>query len=139
MYVRYGLLADGIVPGADGKKNIIGTFNTIFAANFPARFAQNIYVLIRLEGHDSEAGEHELTVDIVNETGERIVTPPYTQKFSFDRNRTTTGTPLTREVVVEIEGLAFISAGNYDFAIRVDGRYLDSVPIYVRQSEQSGG
>ncbi len=134
MYVRYALLADGIVPGAGGKKNIIGTFNTIYSPKFPAQYAE-AHLLVRLEAHESEAGSHRMTIDFVDETGTRLSKASKEINFKLSRKSTVQGTPLTVEVVVEIVGLTFPDAGNYDLTIRVDGTYLDSVPLYVRQVE----
>ncbi len=135
MYVRYALLADGIVPGAGGKKNIIGTFNTIYSPKFPAQYASKVHLLVRLEAHESEAGSHWMTIDFVNETGTQLSKASKEINFKLSRESTVQGTPLTVEVVVEIVGLTFPDAGNYDLTIRVDGTYLDSVPLYVRQVE----
>ena len=137
MYVRYALLADGIVPGAGGKKNIIGTFNSIYCPGFPVKFDGRIYLLVRVQGHDSEAGQHTMVVDLVDEIGGRVVKNSARVDFVLDRKRTLKGTPLSSEVVLEINGLFFPEAGNYDLTIKVDDTYLDSVPLYARLVEDA--
>lgn len=137
MHVQYALLADGIVPGHGGKKNIIGTFNTIYSPGFPATFASRIYLLVRILAHESEAGSHTMKVDFVDETGARLAQNTLEVNFVLAREKTIPGTPLSAEVVLEINGLAFPDAGNYDLTIKVDDTYLDSVPIYARLVEDA--
>ena len=135
MHIQYGLVADGIIPGHGGKKNIIGTFNTVYSSGFPAKFANRIYLLVRVVAHDSEAGPHTMTVDLVDETGARLTKKSATVNFVLDRDKTVEGTPLSAEVILEINGLFFPDAGNYDLTIKVDDTYLDSVPLYARLVE----
>lgn len=132
MHIQYALVADGIIPGHGGKKNIIGTFNAIFCPGFPAKFATRMYLLVRVHAHDSEAGQHSMVVDLVDETGARLAKNSAKVDFALDRKTTIQGTPLSAEVVLEINGLFFPEAGNYDLTIRVDDTYLDSVPLYAR-------
>lgn len=137
MHVQYALIADGIVPGHGGKKNIIGTFNTIYAPRFPAKIANRVYLLVRIQAHETETGSHVMKVDLVDETGARLSKEPAKVDFVLDREKTVEGTPLSVEVVLEINGLAFPDAGNYDLTIKVDDTYLDSVPLYARLVEDA--
>ena len=130
MFLRYGVLADSVVPGDGGKWNVIGTMNVIQARSWPATH-RRLGILLRIEGDYSEIGEHTLQVHFVNALGERISGPPEL-KISLEPP-TTPGFPLGGEVGVEINNLVIPAAGNYDFAIRIDGRYVDSIPLYARE------
>jgi hypothetical protein len=42
------------------------------------------------------------------------------------------GAPAALEIGLEIMNLVVPKAGNYDFAVRVDGSIVDMIPLYVR-------
>jgi hypothetical protein len=131
MFVRFALLGDAVIPTA-GKWNLLGNFDLIWAGSFPTQWPA-MGLLLRIEGDQREKGEHELRIDFVDETGNRLAGPD-PQKFTLVEP-TVAGFPLTYVLGVHIANLEIPAAGNYDFVIRVDGAYLDSVPLYVRESK----
>ena len=134
MFIKHAVIADAVVAGGGGKWNIIGTFNTIFAPDFPVKHPR-LGLWLRIEAHDREAGKHTLRVDFVDGTGKKLVRLPE-MKFTLQREGVLEGTPLSMQVGLEINTISIPDPGNYDFAIRVDGTYLDSVPLYVRKVQK---
>ncbi len=138
MHVKFAIIANAIVPAGGGKWTIVGTFNTVRARKFPA-LHKPVALLIRIEGHHSEAGEHTVRVEFVNELGERVVDQKAETPIQLDSAAVLQGTPLFFEVAVEFaKGLPIPESGNYDFAIHVDDTYIDSVPLYARQVDEQG-
>lgn len=130
MYVKYGILADGVAMSS-GKWTLVGIFNTVWMAKFPKKWVR-LSVFVRIEAERREAGDHTAKLDFVDETGQRLADPPEL-KFSLDPAGVVEGTPLVAEFVMEVGNLNIPGPGNYDFTVRVDGTYLYSIPLYVRQ------
>ena len=135
MYVKYALVADHVVPAGVGQKwNVLGTFTNITAEEFPYTH-QRLGLLVRVEGHSTEAGEagkHTLEIYLIDEDGQRLRAPrPLKAEFKFDASP---GIPPGLEIGMELNGVVFEKPGNYEFAIKVDGTYLDSAPLYVRKA-----
>lgn len=131
MYLRYGVLADTVTPGGGAKKNIIGTFDVIHVRQFPAAH-RRLSLVLRIEGHVTEEGKHQLNVDFVD--ADYRVLGGVSGEFEVRREgRAVEDAPLASEVALEIENLPLPKEGNYEFAVKVDGRHIGSVPLYVRQ------
>lgn len=131
MFVRFGLLGDAVVASG-GKWTLVGNFNLLWGQDFPLTWAL-MGLLIRIEGDHREVGEHTLRLDFVNDLGERLTAPP-AQPFTFNPPRAP-GFPVDFVIGIQIANLQIPGPGNYDFTIRVDETYLDSVPLYVRTAE----
>jgi len=136
MFVRYALLGDA-VNRTSGKWNLIGNFNVIWARTLPTNHPE-MGILVRLEADHREAGAHSLQLDFVDETGARLSGP---DPVPFDlAEPPVAGFPLSFDIGLDIRNLEIPKAGNYDFVVRVDGVYLDSVPLYVRAiADHPGG
>ena len=138
MHVKYAIIANAAIPAGGGKWTIVGTFNTVRSQRFPAIHPQ-IALLIRIEGHHSEAGKHQLRVDFVDELGQLVNGQSSGTEFALDPNAVLAGTPVTAEILAGFpNGIQLPKAGNFDFAIHVDDTYQDSVPLYVRQVDAHG-
>ena len=135
MYLRFGLLADAIVMGAAGKKNIIGTFSIVFSAQFPCHHP-SLSLVMRIEGNHSENGQHHLEVSFVDADYKEIG-KPVNRNFELLLDQVPIpGVPLGFEAVVNITGLPLPKAGSYEFAVKVDGRHIGSVPLHAVQMNQ---
>lgn len=131
MFVRFALLGDAVVV-TGGKWNLLGNFNLVWAKSFPTRCPQ-MGILLRIEADHREIGKHTLKLDFVNETGERL-SGPDPLEFELGQPRAP-GFPVEFVVGIQINNLQIPDPGNFDFVIRVDDTYLDSVPLYVRRTD----
>ena len=130
MHLRYGLLADAVAPGAQGKKNIIGTFSTMFSATFPFKHP-SLSLAIRIEGHVSEVGPHKLELLFVDADFKTIGTVAQGD-FNLEKEKVPIdGIPAAVEAVMTIQGLPVPNPGPYEFVVRVDERHLGSIPLYA--------
>jgi hypothetical protein len=131
MYMRYGVLADAVVSTGGGKWAAIGTFQVIWAPSFPHKH-QRVGILIRLENDRPDLqgdDRHSFAIDFVSPIGERI--NGVTGSFGLPGSEIE-GAPAALEIGLEIMNLVVPKAGNYDFAVRVDGSIVDMIPLYVR-------
>ncbi|MCY3738591.1 MAG: hypothetical protein OXG13_19490 [Gemmatimonadaceae bacterium] len=138
MHLRYGLLADSVAPGAQGKKNIIGTFQAIHAGKYPC-VHPSLSLLIRIEGDASETGPHEIELVFVDADYKAIAKPMKAEFRLDEKSRPAPGVPVSAEVVMNIQNLPLAKAGPYEFVLRVDGRHLGGIPLYAVEAKQPGG
>ena len=134
MNLRYGLLADSVALGAQGKKNIIGTFQAIHAGKFPC-VHPSLSLLIRIEGDASETGSHEIELAFVD-ADYKAVSKPVKSEFRLDKASQPEGMPPFAEAVMNIQNLPLPKAGPYEFVVRVDGRHLGGIPLYAVEAKQ---
>ena len=130
MHLSWGLIADAVVAGAQGKKNIIGTFTTIYSPIFPAKHP-SLALAFRIEGSQQEQGKHHFELVFVDADYKNVGKPI---KAAFDlapQNIPAVGLPLAFEVILQFQDLVLPSDGSYEFAIRVDGRHIGSIPLYA--------
>ena len=129
MYIKYALLADYIAPGANGKTNIMGVFDKLFAKKFPT-VHNSLSLLIKFELETQEENKNlNLKIDFVDQDGKRKVAPiELKAKFSSRKNDKLIS---EHQFVFEMKGLRIDKPGTYEFSIYVNDRYLYGVPLSV--------
>lgn len=133
MYLRYGLLADVVVYGAMGKKNIIGTFSAIHASEFPC-IHPSLSIAMRIEGDSSEVGRHSFELGFVDADYKAVI-PPLTGQFDLAKEKVPIeGISAAVETAIGVNNLPLPQAGAYEFTVQVEGRHLGSIPLYVVSS-----
>lgn len=138
MYLRYGIIADAVTSGGGSKKNIIGTFDVIYSGSFPAKHLR-LALALRIEGHSTEAGEHRLDLSLVDADGSSLGGPSPLVFRMQQEGRSVPDAPLAVELVFTIDDLVFPKPENYEFAVRVDARYIGGIPLYVRPVPKTSG
>lgn len=128
MTIQLAVLCDAATD-YNGKLNILGTFDTIFAQQFPAAHPQ-CSVALRISFSKMEEGQHALKINLVDEDGKSIMPPvdiPVEIILPGD------ATFLSRNFVLNIQQLKFSAAGLYAIEIAVDGQHEASIPLAVKQ------
>ncbi len=127
MEIKTAVLADAANVSVENKLNITGIFNRLSGTEFPLTHPSMVLV-VRLEYHPSEAGEHALTINIADADGTKIaegggsfkLPKPHTQEL-----------PPIGQFLLPLHGLVFQSPGVFSFDILVDGRYEGSALVQV--------
>ena len=132
--VTIGLVADHANVTREGKLNIFGTFDKIYAQSMPAQHPHMVLVWI-FEADRAEANrEHKLTIELIDEDGEKI--------FSVEGNMGF-GSPPEGEYKVkgnqifELNNLTFKKYGQHEFKILINGEVRKSIPIHITRPLQS--
>ena len=116
---------------SQGKLNILGTFDTIFAQKLPAVSSQ-CAVALRVRFNQIEKGEHKIKLNLVNEDGKLIIPSLETSaKVDFPPHLDSG----VMNMVLHIQGLKLEKFGKYSFDLAIDGRQEASLPLYLRQSQ----
>ena len=92
---------------------------------------------MRVEGSRLEAGAHHLVIELIDADGQVC---GKSQKIAFDlkpEGRVYPDAPLAWEFVMELPNITLPHAGAYDFAVKIDGRHVGSVPLYAVQARDA--
>ena len=129
MLVRYAFLADTVTLDAGGKINAIGIFENVFAQNFPS-VHRDMCLVANLEGSINERGEHKISVEFRDSDSNKLAS--IDQNIVLGNPKITHGT-LRAGVVIKLQDLLFPRAGQYEFVVFGNDRFLSRVTFMVNQ------
>ena len=130
MFVEIFALCDAATDNA-GKLNILGTFEGIAAPKVPVA-RERCSVAIRMRFLDTETGEHNVTVQVVDQDGKRVglgMEAKLAVKLPAGRSSA------AQNLVLNINNLRFPAFGVYEMQLWVDGVKKGQLPIVVAQAQ----
>lgn len=129
MKLDFAVVCDYAIVDQYGKLSVLGIFQHIWVAQFPAVHPR-LHLVLRIKGKRTEVGEHRVRI--------RLTDANDTEVLSGDGTVTLAEPPAG---VTEVEAGAilvfdvpFAHPGRYTFEITVDGELQASVPLTVAQS-----
>lgn len=131
MEVDLSVIADAANVSQEGKLNILGVFDTIWAREFPFRHAAMVFVL-RISADFTERGSHHLDVRLIDADGEQL----FKAEGPIQVPESAPGVAVKPHVIMGLGGVSFKRAGDYSFEVMVDSQHLRSVPLYVKETQQ---
>ncbi len=134
MTIQIAVLCDAAAD-YNGKLNLLGTFDTIYSGQFPA-VHPHCAIALRISFTKMEEGRHQFKLNFVNEDGQSIM-PPI--DMPVDITIPGDSTFLSRNFVVNIQGLKIEQPGLYSVDLAVDGRHEASIPLAVKKMEKGQG
>jgi hypothetical protein len=130
MNVKLAVLADFASISREGKLNILGIFDELNTAEFPARLPI-FYVVVAYEAGPAEFDSEKATqIVLTDDDGNVMVRLEQKIKVSPAKRP---GTRSTMNQITGIVGLPFPKAGSYQFAILIDGREEETVRLRVNE------
>jgi len=130
MFVKYAFLAESVSFDVTGKMSAIGIFEVINALKFPA-VQLNMHLVANLEGTIGEKGEHSISIELRDRDGNRLF-PPFEQKLMMGPPTITHGV-LRAGFVLKVQAVQFPKAGQYEFVVFADERFLHRITFEVQQ------
>jgi hypothetical protein len=127
MNVQVAVLCDAATDD-NGKMNLLGAFDTIYAQQLPAVHPQ-CAVALRVTFAADDEGQHKLKLNFINADGHAIMPPieiPVKVTLPDDAHF------LTRNFIVNIQQLKFAEAGLYSVDVRLDDKSQASIPLLVK-------
>jgi hypothetical protein len=127
MNIQVAILCDAATDD-NGKLNLLGAFDTIYAPQMPAVHPQ-CAVALRVAFMSGDEGEHKLALNFVDADGRAILPAieiPVTVALPDDAYF------LTRNFIVNIQQLKFAEAGLYSVDLRFDGESRANIPLQVK-------
>jgi hypothetical protein len=121
----------------NGKLVISGTFDSLAARALPV-VHPSCALALRFCFTQEDAGRHTLSINIINEDGESLDPNNMPIKPEFDV-QLPKGTPfLTRNIVMNLQGLRFPEDGIYSIDIGCDDEVLMRLPLRVVKVNAEG-
>lgn len=130
MEIDLALTADAATIDAAGKLNLLGVFDQISAARFPARHGR-LTLVLRFTGGVADAGTHQLTIRLMTPSGSELVAIRGELNVSPGRGSIQTGIRVPH--VINMDGLVFQEAGVHTFEILVNDRHQATLPLTIAQ------
>lgn len=134
MKVELLTLCDYAVAVPGGKLTIVGTFDRLFATQFP--FQQPPFYLVGKFRFDaSEVGEKRLRFSVSDPDGREIgALPELKVPVRMREDEYTTA----MQVVLRINGLPLAQEGEHSVIFAVDGRIESSLPLSIKLEKKPG-
>ena len=127
MNVQVAVLCDAATDD-NGKMNLLGAFDTIYAQQLPAVHPQ-CAVALRVTFAADDEGKRKLKLNFINADGRAImpaIEVPVAVALPDDAHF------LTRNFIVNIQQLKFAEAGLYSVDVRLDDKSHASIPLLVK-------
>ncbi len=127
MNVQVAILCDAATDD-NGKLNLLGAFDTIYAQQLPAVHPQ-CAVALRVTFAAGDEGQRKLALNFINADGHPVMPAmeiPVAIALPEDVYF------VTRNIVVNIQQLKFVEAGLYSVDVLLDGQSLASIPLQVK-------
>src|SRR5664279_4763352 len=128
MNIQVAVLCDAATDD-NGKLNLLGAFDTIYAPQMPAVHPQ-CAVALRATFMPGDEGTRKLSLNFINADGHSImqgIELPVPVTLPDDAHF------LTRNFIINIQQLKYDEPGLYSVDVRLDNESVASVPLLVRQ------
>lgn len=129
MDVDMALLADAATIDAAGKLNILGIFDRISTASFPAQHPQMVLIL-RFTASVQEMGRHHVAIALRDPKGQEAMRIDGDMQLGSGPGAVGEGIRVPH--ILHLDGLVFTTAGRYAFDVSVDDEHHVSVPLTVQ-------
>ena len=126
MEVDLAVVADAANVSQEGKLNVLGVFDTIWAREFPFRHSAMVFVL-RLHADFTEQGDHGMQVRLIDADGGQVFKAEGPVKVPAGAP----GRAARPHVILTLNAISFPAPGDYSFEVTLDGAHLRSVPLHV--------
>ena len=115
MDVTLALLADAANVSQDGKLNILGVFNALGAATFPATHPQ-MHLVLRFEATRAEEGKNKpIEIQLADSDGNKL----FTLGATLVVPQGAPGAPIRMNHIFTLNGIRFQKPGDYAFNVLI--------------------
>jgi hypothetical protein len=129
------LLCDDAGATKDGKVNVKGLFNDLFAPGFPAR-RDKMMLVAGIEWDREDEGRFQFKVDLTDPSGRPILT--LDGHTDVDK-RTPDRPPARTWLIMKLEDVVFRGPGMHRITVRVKGQELRGSALHVLTSPAEVG
>lgn len=119
----------------NGKLIINGTFDTLAARQLPVVHPQ-CSLALRICFTPEDIGHHKFSITIINDDGEVLDPNNMPIEPEFDVKLPDSAPFITRNIVMNLQGLRFPRAGLYSLDISCDGELSVRLPLRIAEVKQ---
>ena len=129
MNVTLAVMADSANISQEGKLNILGIFDALYAETFPTIHPE-MKLVVQLEADIGEADQvHHIEIQMMDADGRK----PFVVNGQVVIGEVRPGTVFKTNSILNIRGVQFERPGDFVFNILVDGHVKRQVPLKVLQ------
>ncbi|HSM61396.1 MAG TPA: hypothetical protein VK849_11385 [Longimicrobiales bacterium] len=133
MQLLLTLVCDEAGLGPDGKLDVHGVFNDLYAPGFPAKQDRMVLVVV-VEWDRSDEGRYRFRVDLEDQDGR----PALSVDGYSDVDRRAEGRPPPRtRLIMPLEEVVFPRPGAYRFRIRIKGETFAGPSLYLVEAAEA--
>lgn len=121
----------------NGKLVVTGTFDTLAARALPV-VHPTCSLALRFCFTGDDGGRHKLSINIINEDGESLDEKNMPIEPEFEVQLPPNVPFLTRNLIMNLQGLRFPKAGIYSIDIGCDDELLMRLPLRIVQVNEQG-
>jgi len=127
MNLILSLACDDARVHPNGKMDVIGIFNELYAPGFPAT-QDRLTVVFVVEWDRTESGRIPLRADLMDEADQMVLT---IQGHTDVDPRGADRAPAQTRLILPIEELVFPHAGRYHFRLRAGDKEVRALSLFV--------
>ena len=135
MNLELALVCDDARENEEGKLDVHGIFNDLYAPSFPAKQDRMVLVAV-IEWDREDSGRHQFRVDLMGPEGRPSLT---VDGHSDVTPRPEDRPPARTRLVLPLEEVIFPQPGRYRFHVRVKGRDLEGPSLYLVETGAGAG
>ncbi len=117
-----------------GKLCVQGAYDTLFARQFPV-IHPSCALALRLCMTPEDSGDHKLSVSIVDEDGASL-DPKMPYVIDLKASIPEGASFLTRNLIMNFQGIKFEKAGNYSVDLSLDGELIARTPLRLVEAKE---
>ena len=123
------VLADGANLSQEGKLNILGIFDALYAESFPTIHPE-MKLVVQLEAGIAEVGKvHQVEIQLMDSDGRK----PFVVNGQVVVGDVKPGTVFKTNSILNMRGVTFEKPGDFVFNILVNGEVKKQVPLMVME------
>ncbi len=136
MLLQHAFLCDHAAMSPEGKLDVHGAFNDLYAPGFPAK-QDHMVLVLQIEWAHADHGRYQFRVDLVDPGGKPVL--------SVDGHTDVDARPVDRppprtRLIMPLEEVVFPVPGRYRIEVRLKGRTFDGPSLHlVSSAEPSTG
>lgn len=130
MKIDFAVVCDYALVDQYGKLSVMGIFQHIWVAQFPAVHPR-LHLVLRLKGKRTEVGQHQVKIRLTGPDGSEILSGDGTVNFA----EPPAGITEIEAGAILVFDVPFAQAGRYQYEITVDGGMQTTLPITVAQTQ----
>lgn len=134
MELSLALVCDDARPDVEGKLDVHGIFNDLFAPGFPAR-QDRMVLVVAMEWDRDDQGRYQFRADLVDPEGNTALTVE--GETDVDR-RAPDRPPARTRLILPLEDVVFPVPGRYAFRISMKGREFAGPTLHLFETEAAG-
>jgi hypothetical protein len=130
--IKLAVLADYSNISREGKLNILGIFDRIYAQNIPATHPQ-MQLIMTLEADRVDADrEHSIAIELIDSDGKKL----FTVGGKLEFKPPPPGEHVKLNHAMQLNNLRFDNYGKYEFKVLINNEVRKSIPLSLVEAKK---